>query len=258
MGTNIHYSMNIQHQFSDHDVFEIGYVGNRGVHLSATNDANVPLTAGPGAIQLRRPYPLWSGISYQTQDMTNRYNSLQAKFEHRFSHGFSALVAYTWSKVMQYNQSSALGGNTAYEYARAPFDMPHNVAISGSYQLPFGRNRKYLNNTNGFVDAIVGAGRRRRSSLFAAERRLRRSSRLIVPTLVLARSVPISTPQAGNPTFQRTLANWFDRVCYVVAPIYHLWTSTGQYAAFRYIQPVRRLGLQKLRPAGREHALLPR
>ena len=90
MGTNIHYSLNVQHQFTDHDMFEIGYVANRGVHLSSANDANVPLIPGPGAIQARRPYPLWSGISYQTQDLSNHYDSLQTKFEHRFSRGFSA------------------------------------------------------------------------------------------------------------------------------------------------------------------------
>ncbi|WP_035359019.1 hypothetical protein [Edaphobacter aggregans] len=54
--------------------------------------------------------------------MSNHYDSLQAKFEHRFSYGFNTLVAYTFSKVLQYNQVHVLGGNTAYEYALAPFD----------------------------------------------------------------------------------------------------------------------------------------
>ncbi len=148
MGTNIHYSLNVQRQFTDHDLLEVAYVANRGVHLSSANDANVPLIPGPGAIQGRRPFPLWSGISYQTQDLSNHYDSLQSKFEHRFNRGYSALVAYTYSKVLQYNQASALGGNTAYEYALAPYDIPHNVAISGSYQLPVGHGRAHLNNTH--------------------------------------------------------------------------------------------------------------
>ena len=32
MGTNIHYSLNVQRQFTDHDLFEVGYAANRGVH----------------------------------------------------------------------------------------------------------------------------------------------------------------------------------------------------------------------------------
>jgi hypothetical protein len=220
MGTNIHYSMNVQHQFSDHDLLEIGYVGNRGVHLSSANDANVPLIPGPGSIQARRPYPLWSGISYQTQDMSNHYDSLQAKFEHRFSYGFSTLFAYTFSKVLQYNQSSVLGGNTAYEYALAPFDVPHNVAISGSYQLPFGHNRTYLNNSNSFVDGIVGGWQAQTILVI-------RSGTPYTPLISSDRANtgvgsqrPNLNPAGGNPSFKRSLSAWFDRTRYVVSPIY--------------------------------------
>lgn len=227
MGRNLHFSMNVQHQFSEHDVLEIGYVGNRGIHLSSSNDANVPLAPGPGSIQSRRPYPLWSGITYQTQDMSNKYHSLQAKFEHRFSYGFSALVAYTWSKVMQYNQSSALGGNTAYEYALAPFDVPHNFALSGSYQLPVGRNRKYLNNTNSFVNAVVGGWQVQTILVM-------RSGTPYTPVISSDRANtgvgsqrPNLNPAGCSANFQRTLKNWFDKSCYVVAPIY----SYGQVRA---------------------------
>jgi hypothetical protein len=220
MGRNLHFSMNIQHQFSEHDVLEIGYVGNRGLHLSSSNDANVPLTPAPGAIQGRRPYPLWSGITYQTQDMSNNYHSLQAKLEHRFSYGFSALVAYTWSKVMQYNQASALGGNTAYEYARAPFDVPQNFAFSGSYQLPIGRNRRYLNNTNSFVNAVIG-GWQAQTILVV------RSGTPYTPVVSSDRANtgvgsqrPNMNPAGCTAGFKRTLKTWFDKGCYAVAPTY--------------------------------------
>ncbi|MDE1177359.1 MAG: carboxypeptidase-like regulatory domain-containing protein [Edaphobacter sp.] len=218
MGTNIHYSLNVQRQFTDHDLFEIGYVANRGVHLSSSNDANVPLVPGTGAIQARRPYPLWSGITYQTQDMSNHYDSLQTKFEHRFNRGFSALVAYTYSKTLQYNQASVLGGNTAYEYARAPYDIPHNVAISGSYQLPFGHGRTYLNRTNGFVDALIG-GWQAQTILVV------RSGTPYTPIISSDRANtgvgsqrPNLNPAGGNPNFKRSLGAWFDRTQYVVAP----------------------------------------
>jgi hypothetical protein len=220
MGTNIHYSLNVQRQFSDHDMLEIGYVGNRGVHLSSTNDANVPLAAGPGAIQGRRPYPLWSGITYQTQDMSNHYDSLQAKYQHRFSYGFSALAAYTYSKVLQYNQSSVLGGNTAYEYALAPFDVPHNIAISGSYELPIGHGRKYMNNTNGVVNAIIGGWQAQTILVF-------RSGTPYTPVISSDRANtgvgsqrPNLNPAGGDPNFKKSLTTWFDKSRYVVGPIY--------------------------------------
>jgi len=219
MGTNIHYSMNIQHQFSDHDVLEVGYVANRGVHLSSSNDANVPLP-GPLAIQSRRPYPLWSNITYQTQDMSNHYDSLQAKFEHRFNRGFSALVAYTYSKSLQYSQTSALGGNTAYEYALSPFDTPHNLAISGSYALPVGHGRKYANNTNGFVNTIIGGWQAQTILVVRSGTPFTPIVSSDIANTGVASQRPNLNPAGGSSTFQRSLANWYDRSKYVVAPNY--------------------------------------
>lgn len=217
MGTNIHYSLNVQRQFTDHDLFEIGYIANRGVHLSSSNDANVPRTPGAGAIQQRRPYPLWSGITYQTQDLSNHYDSLQTKFEHRFNRGFSALVAYTYSKTLQYNQSSALGGNTAYEYALAPYDIPHNIAISGSYQLPFGRKRSYMNNVNGLVDAIIGGWQAQTILVVRSGTPFTPVVGTDVANTGVANQRPKLNPAGGNPSFQRTLLNWYDRSRYMAA-----------------------------------------
>jgi hypothetical protein len=217
MGTNIHYSLNVQRQFTDHDLFEIGYVANRGVHLSSTNDANVPLTPGPGAIQGRRPYPLWSGITYQTQDLSNHYDSLQTKFEHRFNRGFSVLVAYTYSKTLQYNQASALGGNTAYEYALAPYDIPHNVAISGSYQLPFGHGRSYMNKTNGFVDAFIGGWQAQTILVVRSGTPFTPVVAADVANTGVANQRPNLNPAGGSANFQRSLLNWYDRSRYVAA-----------------------------------------
>lgn len=219
MGQNIHFSLDIQRQFSDHDLFDIGYVGNRGVHLNASNDFNDP-TPGPGAVQARRPYQPWGTITFNTQDLSHNYSSLQTKFEHRFSHDFSLLASYTFSKWMAYNQSPALGGNTGYEYARSAYDVPHNVSLSGSYALPFGNGRTFLNKSNGFVNGVLGGWQ--------------------VQTIIILRSGTPYTPvvsgdrantgvggqrpnlnTAGcSASFHRTLLTWFDKSCYVDAPVY--------------------------------------
>jgi len=75
---------------------------------------------------------------------------LQAKLEHRFSSGFNTLVAHTYSKSLQYNQSSSLGGNRAYEYARSPFDTPYNLA---HYDV----KRHDFVVEPGFFDVMIGA-----------------------------------------------------------------------------------------------------
>lgn len=227
MGTNIHYSLNIQRQFSNHDVLEIGYVGNRGVHLNGTNDINIPSpTTGTASVQSRRPYQPWGNITYNTQDVTNHYDSLQTKYEHRFHGGFSLLTAYTYSKTLQYNQASALGGNTAYEYALAVYDVPHNLAMSGQYELPFGRGRKMLSNANGFVDSFIGGWQVQGIVIL-------RSGTPFTPVVSgdvaktgVGSQRPNLNPAGGSTSFKKSLTKWFDTSRYVVAP-------TGTYGNVR-------------------------
>lgn len=219
VGYNEHYSLGVQQQLSRKDVLEFGYVGNHGVDLNGSNDFNDP-APGPGSIQGRRPYQPWGTITFNTQDTQTNYNSLQAKIEHRASHGLSGLLSYTYSKFMQFNQAPALGGNVGYEYALSPFDTPHNVAASGSYELPVGRGRHFLNHSNGLVNGAFG-GWQIQTILIV------RSGVPFTPVVSSDRANtgvggqrPNPNPAGGNPNFARSVATWFDKSAYVVAPIY--------------------------------------
>jgi hypothetical protein len=81
---------------------------------------------------------------------------LQAKLERRVSDGITGLISYTWSKFMRSNQSPPLRGKIGCERTYSPFNPPQNLAISGSYQLPAGRGKKYMANSSHFVDAVLG------------------------------------------------------------------------------------------------------
>ena len=235
MGSNQHYSLGIQQQLSPKTVFDIAYVGNHGVHLQSTNDFNDP-SPGPGSIQTRRPYQPWSTITYQTQDLTTTYQSLQTKIEHRAGNGFTGLISYTWSKFMQFNQSPALGGNLGYERTYSPFDTPQNLAMSGTYELPFGRGRKYMAHSNKFVDATLGGWQLQTIIVL-------RSGTPYTP--VVSRDVantgvgnqrPNLNPNGGSPNFHKSLTSWFDKTKYVVAPQYqygHVLANTLRSDAFR-------------------------
>lgn len=213
MGTNIHFSLGVQRQLSTKDVFEAAYVHNRGVHLNSSNNFNTP-TPGPGGVQARRPYQPWANITFQTQDLSSNYDSLQTKYDHRFSHGFNVLVAYTYSKWLQYNQSPALGGNTGYEYALSPYDVPHNLAISGTVQLPVGHGRKFLNNSNGFVDSVLGGWQLQTINIV-------RSGSPYTPLVssdIANTGVGSQRPDlslVSTPGYVKSLSAWFDKGRYI-------------------------------------------
>ncbi len=227
MGQNQHYSLSVQQQLSPKTVFDIAYVGNHGLHLQATNDFNDPSPAA-GAVQGRRPFQPWGAITFQSQDLGTTYQALQAKLERRVSDGITGLISYTWSKFMQSNQSPALGGNIGYERTYSPFNTPQNLAMSGSYQLPVGRGRKYMANSSHFVDAVIGGWQLQTIIVL-------RSGTPYTPIVSTDRANtgvgsqrPNINPAGGSPTFHKSLSSWFDKTAYVVAPQF----TYGQVKAF--------------------------
>jgi hypothetical protein len=104
--------------------------------------------------QLLRPFPQFDNIRTRADDGTSKYNSAQVKLEKRFTRGYTVLAAYTWSKftekVFKLNPTDA-----DYEERLSEFDVPHRFVISGIWELPFGRERRWASES-AFADAIVG------------------------------------------------------------------------------------------------------
>ncbi|MGA7217820.1 MAG: hypothetical protein WBX38_05875, partial [Candidatus Sulfotelmatobacter sp.] len=96
------------------------------------------------------------------------YNALEAQLTRRFHNGLNLMASYTWSKTLT-DADSALpyfatlhqGGapqdvfNKNGDKAISNQDLPQNFVLSYVYELPFGRNKKFLSH-GGVVDRIVG------------------------------------------------------------------------------------------------------
>ncbi len=217
MGSNQHWSFGVQQQVTQSTVFDVAYVGNHGVHLQGSSDFNDP-APGPGAVQARRPYPLFGSIVFQSQNQGSTYNSLQAKVQQRASHGLTLLVSYTWSKFLESFQSPSIGGNTGYEKSYSAFDVPQNFAFSMTYQVPVGKGQRFLGTANGFVNAALG-GWQLQSIV------VQRSGTPYTPIV----STDVANTGVGNqrPNQIRsgklahpTVSAWFDKTAYVVAPAF--------------------------------------
>ncbi len=88
---------------------------------------------------------------------------MQAKVEKRFSQGLAFMVAYTWSKSLtdsdsQFSVFSGMaqtGYNQRAEKSYAINDIPAILTLNYSYDLPFGKGKKWLNQ-GGVVDKLLG------------------------------------------------------------------------------------------------------
>jgi hypothetical protein len=175
-------------------LIDVGYVGNRGHGLNSTVDLNQvnPTYLGLGSLlqkpitdpavvaagfskpypsftgslaQALRPYPQYlSVLSRNSGDGQIWYDSLQTKVERRFG-AWQLMGAYTWSKslsmltyrqIFTQNQAYAQDNYNLNDMkSYLPFDQPHVFNILNSFDLPFGRGKKFLNTENRFANLAL-------------------------------------------------------------------------------------------------------
>jgi hypothetical protein len=109
------------------------------------------MTPGPGDIQSRRPYLNFGPFSAIQNRGNSTYHSLQLKAEKRYTHGFSFLSAFTYSKALDdlpeiccaqpFPQNSY---DLRAEKGLADFDQRLRWVFSFDYELPFGHGRQFL------------------------------------------------------------------------------------------------------------------
>ncbi len=186
----------VQHELPGNWLVEASYVGNKGIDLTTPNinfvnavprqylstslvrDANVInflTTNFPNPFrnlepfrgtafftntnqsrgQLLRPFPEFGDINSIRNDGESIYHSGQFRAEKRFSKGYSLLAAYTWSKYIE--EASVLNvTDTDLERRISRDDIPHRVVVSGIWELPFGKSRKWGGGWNSYVDGVLG------------------------------------------------------------------------------------------------------
>ena len=116
-----------------------------------------------------KPFPDFSGGSYQATVGQSNYNGLQTKLEQEYSNGLTFLLAYTYSKTLSDAGDLLNGGSVSglraasvpglgpmFDWGLANFDIRQVVHFSGGYELPFGRNKHFLGTANKATNLLVG------------------------------------------------------------------------------------------------------
>ncbi len=162
----------LQYQLTGADSIEAGYVGSLSRHLEAFVGTNNPSELLPPGTNVQNyvPFPDFSaGSSYDATAATADYHSLQSKYERRFSHGFTGMAAYTWSKTLTDAGDLLSGGGVAGfrapalpgfgirgDWGLAPFNIAHVFTFSGMYELPVGKGHTLLGGNSKWVQGVFG------------------------------------------------------------------------------------------------------
>jgi hypothetical protein len=162
------WNFDLQRELPGNMVMEVGYIGSEGTHLQdrrqlAQGQLSNP---GPNAV-VKFPYSNFSSILLSENGASSNYNALIARFEKHFSHGYSLLANYTWSKAL--GTASALGdlgteNSEGYQdswhpradYGPLGYDIKHNLVFSPVWELPFGRGKAIAANAPAVANALIG------------------------------------------------------------------------------------------------------
>ena len=193
--TLISWSLRVQQEVTANTSLTVGYVGSHGYHEIIGIDANEPFPTVCPASPCPAAYPSNFGalagtpvpagahyINFGTPKANpalantwtwfsrgdSNYNALQVDVNHRFSHGFSLRVIYTWSKALDdgdsVNGTAAANApglvsdpfNLRADYGLATYDVRHIGVINGIYELPLGNGRVLASHLSGWGNALIG------------------------------------------------------------------------------------------------------
>lgn len=153
-------------------------MAHKATHLVNPRDFNQALP-GTGPLstwlpsQQRRPLypyqPLITAVGGTESSATSDYNSLQVNGRKRYSGGLEFLLSYTLSKSITdnagYYGSAGVDAMNPYwlnsynrkaERGLAFFDARHNFVWSGTYDLPWGKGRRWAGDVKGVTNAFLG------------------------------------------------------------------------------------------------------
>ncbi len=114
--------------------------------------------------QLSYAFPQYSQVTITDVPIgSQHYDSAQFKVTKRFSHGFTATVAYTIAKNLEKvstlnAQDVNLGSLTSstLEKRLTQYDVPQQLSVIGTYDLPFGKGRPWMKDANPWINGIIG------------------------------------------------------------------------------------------------------
>ncbi|MFN0102328.1 MAG: carboxypeptidase regulatory-like domain-containing protein [Bryobacteraceae bacterium] len=167
------WQFSIDRELANNMGLRVSYIGNKSTHLPWAPDVNQMQPSNRYYSQrtsLDRPFPNWGLIFSRDAGANAQYNSLQVELNRRFSNGVSFTTAYTLAKNLADNAGPAPGsfaGETGGGRLTNSLDRRSDrgdvyatrrqrFVSTMVYELPFGRNRKFLSGASRAADLALG------------------------------------------------------------------------------------------------------
>jgi len=166
-------NLTLQYQLMPSLSVQVGYVTTLARHLEVFPSNNNVTSIQSKSVDVTTLVPFKDfgrGSSQAETEGSSYYHGLQTRVEKQFKDGLTFLATYTWSRTMSdagdllnggsdnvgYRAPSVPGFGIQKDYKLANFDIRNVFHLSGGYELPFGKNKKYMSSASGLTDKAVG------------------------------------------------------------------------------------------------------
>jgi hypothetical protein len=233
-------SVNLERELFRGVLLDVGYLRVRGMDNNHTVNINQAPPQPPGAdYNLARPlasqYPQLGDIPVQYAQADSWYDAVTARLVAQVGKGITVSASYAHGRNFS-NGNNIDQSNINQYYGPTAQDIAHLFTAQFSYELPVGRGKRFLSNSNRLVDMIVGGWQ------YSGFLTIRSGLRFdITSTVSLLNN---GQNNRANRTCSGTLSNptvneWFDASCFSDDLVPQTYGNAGLY-------PLNTDGLQQL------------
>jgi hypothetical protein len=213
---SIQWNLSVERVLHGNTALRVSYIANRGDQLTWSPNLNQPRPGGSA------PFSAWNKVRCRCAGAISTYESMQTELIHKYSNGLTFQSTWTWAKNLSDTESwprSDFDGeitgdamnqyNLRGDYGNVGGTRKHRWITTMVDELPIGKGRALLGNSNGVLNGFVGGWR--------------------LSTILLVQTGPFDTPfmqfdssgnanngfnrpdLAGNPNnFHHTRTQWWN------------------------------------------------
>ena len=210
------------HQFNisvDRQVGSVGlrlsYIGSRNHGLNYSININKPQPSLTKFTQSRLPYTQFVSASTVRSDGRETYNALSLEAQRKVG-GLTFQYGYTYASNLS-NTLNLENPYAALSWSRISSVPRQRVTLNTMWQIPLGRNRRWLKRVPGVLEGVIGGWDVYHIAVFQTGQYFSPSFSGSDPSNTnTSGGLPDRVGNGNLPTDQRSVEHWFDRTAFAV------------------------------------------
>ena len=151
------WNITLEYALTESTAFTAAYVGDHSLNLRRNENFNFI-----NSVTKVRPIAGFANVNIEMNNGQGIYDSFQANLKQRFRKGLQFGASYTWGHAIDdiqdygiYSTQPQDNNNLKSERGNSSNDIRHSASYQVVYELPFGKDKKFLNGVRGPLNTAI-------------------------------------------------------------------------------------------------------